>query len=426
MTAEHELLERLLGRPDLERLVHRLRRRLEHGGGPAVTLRNVSDAERRAVEQLLGRRTRSGDTLRVPLESVELTLRRAGAAPTLKAALEVLHGPLVDRRAARDANAARWSEVFESVRERADALALSPWLERLQIKGVLKRLAARDAGVAQQLLGQALLVLERLPTRGTSRSTLAAEALGDAHALDRDRPVSTLVRHALALRYGGRATFLMDERSIWASAGVLLCGDITSTVLVLNLPIVGRCATAGSLKALNAAGEPCYLTLRQLLKDKPEWRCSDRTVFVCENPTVVAEGAERLGIHCAPLIATLGRPRAAALTLLEQLVACGARLRYRGDFDWPGVEIANRIISGFGALPWRFDTETLNAYADLNGRALEGRPVDAIWDRSLRKTLETRGVALQEEQILDDLCLDLDASTGFPAMDVHEQAENPR
>lgn len=57
-------------------------------------------------------------------------------------------------------------------------------------------------------------------------------------------------------------------------------------------------------------------------------------MFICENPSVVVEAANRLGTASASLICATTHPGAAATVLLRQLGATGARLRYDGDFDW--------------------------------------------------------------------------------------------
>lgn len=48
-----------------------------------------------------------------------------------------------------------------------------------------------------------------------------------------------------------------------------------------------------------------------------------------------------------PVICTSGSPAAAGLFLLDRVA-----LRCHGDFDWPGIAIARRIIAR-GATPWR-------------------------------------------------------------------------
>ncbi|MDZ7827369.1 MAG: TIGR02679 family protein [Gammaproteobacteria bacterium] len=249
----------------------------------------------------------------------------------------------------------------------------------------------------------------RTPARTRNRpGTLAAGVLHDAHGLDPGRPVAGLVRSALASWFrDADGTGPDRERALWARAGVLVGGDITSTVLALGLQADDEGATGRMMNALTAAGEPGYLTLRQLVRDRPRWAVAGREVFVCENPAVVAEAAEHLGSTSAPLIATLGRPSAAALTLLGQLRDAGARLHYRGDLDWPGISIANDVIRQFDARPWRLDVATLAACSDLPGSPLHGRPVEACWNERLAGALLERGSALQEEQLIELLLSDL-------------------
>ena len=55
----------------------------------------------------------------------------------------------------------------------------------------------------------------------------------------------------------------------------------------------------------------------------------------------------------AVMVCTAGNPTLVVTSLLARLVEDGADLRYRGDFDWPGVAIANRVVTDFGAVPWR-------------------------------------------------------------------------
>ncbi|TVP88291.1 MAG: TIGR02679 family protein [Thioalkalivibrio sp.] len=408
MNLDKERLQRLLGGPGTERLRRRLRERLGRGGADTLTLTRSTPQERAAVERLVGRPPRSGSSLRVSLAEIDATLARAGIAPGLRAALEALDGPIRDAAAEEEAEARRWRNVFDGVRDRAARLGLESWLDELAARGLLKRVARRDPANATVLLEQGLAVLEALPDPGLNRSTLAARCLGDAHGLDPGQPVAALVRRALHRHWrGGTGGERPDARTLWAHAGILVGGDITSTVLVHQLPVQGDAAGSRALRIQNQCGEPGYLTLRQLLRHPPRWDCTDREIFVCENPTVVAEAAERLGVDCAPLVSTGGRPGAAVWLLLEQLRAAGALLHYRADFDWAGVSIMNSVLARFEARPWRMDIATLERHAQDPGPSLDGRPVAASWDSRLAPALEARGTALHEERLLDELLADL-------------------
>ena len=96
--------------------------------------------------------------------------------------------------------------------------------------------------------------------------------------------------------------------------------------------------------------------------------------------------------------------------LLRGLVAQGARVRYHGDFDWPGVAIAGRLLSA-GIEPWRLgaaDYAVAVAGADAVGRlALSGRPVVTHWDRRLAVDMSRTNIAVHEESMLGVLLQDL-------------------
>jgi uncharacterized protein (TIGR02679 family) len=106
------------------------------------------------------------------------------------------------------------------------------------------------------------------------------------------------------------------------------------------------------------------------------------------------------------------QPTTTALALLDALHA-GARLAYRGDFDWPGITIANRMISRYAARPWRMRATDYDEHvATARDRStplppLTGAPVDALWDPELTPAMTALGVAVQEESALELLLADL-------------------
>lgn len=134
------------------------------------------------------------------------------------------------------------------------------------------------------------------------------------------------------------------------------------------------------------------------------------SVFVCENPNLVAIAADRLGPCCAPLVCAEGMPAAARRTLLSQLAQAGAQLRYHGDFDWPGIRIANQVMRACGARPWRFERGDYDAAAARAPRAqrdLDGACVTASWDAALAPAMQGHGLAVPEEALAESLLEDL-------------------
>ena len=92
-----------------------------------------------------------------------------------------------------------------------------------------------------------------------------------------------------------------------------------------------------------ARGVPFYVTLQQLIA-MPVAPAAAATVHVCENPAVLRRAAADLGPRSRPLICTEGQPSTAFHRLAAAVTANGGRLRYHGDFDWPGIAIANSVI----------------------------------------------------------------------------------
>lgn len=145
-----------------------------------------------------------------------------------------------------------------------------------------------------------------------------------------------------------------------------------------------------------------------------DWRVGPgAVVFVCENPAVVDAAAAAFGDACPALVCVEGQPSAAARRLVGGLVGCGASVQYHGDFGAGGIAIANAVIGGLGAVPWRFRTadhaaalSTL-AGAAATSRPLRGRVPAASWDPDLAEAIEACGVEVEEEHVLDVLLADL-------------------
>jgi uncharacterized protein (TIGR02679 family) len=394
-------LFRLLGGAELLELRLRLRGRFERGAtGGAVTLSGLSQAERAALCGLLGRRQGIATTLRFDIDELDGVLRRACLADSLREALEILDGPLVDRAAARGEVAQQWRSVQDACSDRR----LAALLQVPRGLGLLKRLAAGDPVLALRMCAQAARVLDRLPSATVARAQLAAEVLGDAHGLDAGRPVATLVLAALRLQRTDEEPQVEQEesdRAVWAALGVLV-NELARPALCLNLP-----HAAG---VVGTAGEPGYLSLRALLRTPIRWQVNGRDIFVCENPNIVAIAADMFGNRSPPLVCTDGMPAAAQRALLLQLGQAGANLRYHGDFDWPGIAIGNVLVSHFGATTWRFcAVDYLSAVecGAQEGESLGEMYREATWDPDLAPAMRQRGRVIHEEAVTATLLADL-------------------
>lgn len=412
MTADQDRLRRLLGNEDTAWLLDRMRRRLANGKplSGVVTLTSATLDQRRAVERLLGRRTGTGTSLTLSLDELDAVVRRSGAAPNgLADVVRLLIGTVPERAAEIAAWAAANAPLDELVARRP---ALATWRTWLDATGMVRRLAS-DAETASTLITSAVKVLDELPSDGVALGRLAAQTTGDAHGLDDGRPLTTLVLSATRVLVGSSPSgdgSAAERRAAWAGVGVHR-DELSSSVLCLGIPGGTETMTGRMLALAREAGEPCVLTLRQLVRNEVGLGVGGGPVWMCENPIVLASAADELGPACPPLVCVNGQPSTAAWRLLDMLVAGGARLNYHGDFDWGGIRIGNTLRERFPWQPWRFDTAAYQT-TEATGGELTGRPVDATWDRGLRSALEQRGVRVEEELVLPALINDLRAHQG--------------
>lgn len=376
----------LLGAPELEWLVDRLVARVRRGErieGKA-RLGTPTEAQRAALARLTGNYGR-GESLLVDLNELGAILRSAGIAASLEDAVCALRGPLVNRAARAAETEAAWVEAHSAVHG-------EPW-DEVRRSGLIRRLAGTPAA-GRLLIEHALRVLARLPAAGMPLAELAT-VVGDAHALDLGRPLATVV---LRIVRAGTGVDPGDRRLAWAAVGVEV-DPLSVSALVLGLRARGNGLVPQILAACADAGEPCRLTLRQL---RGGLDLDLAELFVCENPSVVVAAADRLGANCRPLLCVEGQPGSAARIVLD---AAGARVRYHGDFDWPGVRIAAEVLARTAGRPWRFDSAAYGAAA--KGVELSGVPVSASWDAGLRVAMEASGKVVHEEAVLEGLIADL-------------------
>lgn len=434
-SGDRRALERLLGGTETAWLVERVRARaVASGRAPlsgVVVLNSPTPEQRRAAARLVGppRRTASA-ALRVDLAAVEEVLRRGLWPAGLVDAVEMLTGPIVDRRALREATAADWARAIERL-ETGRWPGLAQWWEQWSAAGGLKRAAsaeARRTGVAlspevgSRLVDQINSVLAALPAATEPISVVARRVLGDAHGLDQDRPVGRLTVAVLGAALAPEESGL-SARDVWARAGVVM-SNVASTVLCLGVPgarspdpRVGV-ATATMLDAMQTARMPVVLTLDQVRSQGVAALPADRTVHVCENPSVVEVVAERWAASPAGqpvLVCTSGQPSTAVVELLRVLTAGGAGCRYHGDFDWAGLRIAETLRRQVPWSPWRYGATDYRAAiaAETPSRRLSGARAESPWDPALSTAMAAAGDAVEEEAVADLLAHDL-VDPGIP------------
>lgn len=389
-SATDERLVRLLGGSELSNLRARLRRRYELGPADgnlsSIQVGKLNQAERAALASLVGRKGGVALSITIDVAEVDHALSNAGIAPSLRTALELLDGPIAHRETELNKIRDSWASVLTGCTH-TDLIA---YLSSPVNFGVLKRLSGNQPDSASLVCRQTEVILRRLPAAGAPRAQIAAELLGDAHGLDSSRPVATLT---LAVLRNRSSTDTGNDRDTWAAVGILV-NELARPAMFLNVPCSGLTISLG---------EPQYASLRLLARHPPDWAVAGRPILVCENPNFVAILADRLGTACPPVVCVDGYLGAAQRTILKQLKVSGANLRYHGDYDWPGIAIANNVIAKYDAVPWHFSAADYAAAISPPQLAapLSGRPVLASWDADLTAAMTEAGIKIEEEAIAE-------------------------
>ncbi|MGH9263575.1 MAG: TIGR02679 family protein [Acidimicrobiales bacterium] len=393
-----------LDRPGLAPVWAELARRFGEGQPPvAITLRDLSLSERRAVADLLG-------LDRLPRETARLRVDRLAAAcgvgdrDGLRAMVERRLGPIVDRREIRQADRrARedlWSWLAAEARglplARSDPDRLESWVGTARALGV----PGGDVERHRRRLAAVLSVLAALPADGIGLAALADDLLGDPHALDRGRSAAALVLEAVAVaRNRPRPSDAEAVRLLWEEMGVVP-DPLSSTVLALGL----RPPPDHPLRSACATGEPVVLTLSQLRRWPLDPLPDGDVAYVVENPSLLAEASGK-GWDGPPLVCSSGRPTIAVVTLVRQLRAAGADVFQHADFDGAGLGITAWMAERAGTTPWRMGAgDYLAAVAVRRPRVpLLGRLPSTPWDPRLAGAMTEHGVAVHEEETRSDL-----------------------
>jgi uncharacterized protein (TIGR02679 family) len=391
-----------LSEASLQALWRAARTRLDRGDGATGTIAcpELSEAGLLALASLLGRRP----TGRIALGDVERALVVRNVGRDLDGALTALGHPAspaaAERRASRARREAAYAILDASVAEWPEPWAAG-WADEVRSAGLFGDLDAERAG---QLIGDVRLLLDRIGTMppasaGTSRTELAAQLFGSAHALDQGIRRTTLVTYALRRLVGP-----LEGRELWEAAGISP-DRVSAPVLIWQLPVVGDGPLAAQLGAANAGQLPVHLSLLALRRHPVEVP-PGTVVYLVENPRIVEAAAER-GVPAA-LIAGNGNPSSAVTTLVGQLQTSGALVRYHGDFDAAGIAICARLHAA-GVVPWRMSADDYRralARAEAQATPLDQDVRDCPptpWDNPLAATFNSDRRIVHEELVVEDI-----------------------
>lgn len=394
--------------PSLREPWSKLRDRLERSGhairGSISADLDIEAAER--LSGLLGRHLSAGRRTLSLSELDAALLRSAAGQGLVPVVAELTGGPLRDRPserlARREAVSALWSEVEQVLHDRG--LSAAPWIrgwtQWLHDTGLLVR-SADTARAEFDIAAHAVSVALRPSETPRMLGQLATTVAGDSHALDNDRLAGRLAIRALAFALDRpEPSSPRDRIALWQSAGITV-DTVSGTVLTWGLRPPGGDRWSEMMRMRADLGLVTHLTLTELTTFTVLLTEPGATIAACENPQVLQRAAEA-GVR-QPLLCFSGNPSSAGLAVAERL-----RIRYHGDFDWPGIAIAARLHAG-GSDLWRMTTQDYlrTTTSDATRLPLIGAPIPTPWEPELSSTMARVRMVVHEEAVLDDLLADL-------------------
>ena len=376
-----------------------LRQRLDRGVGVMPATMQMPVIEPRcepAVAALIGR----SPTSRLNVAELEAGLVRLGIGHDLDSALTLLGSPAdpAKRKKRESTERARQARrALERAVESWPEAWASDWRQDLLGSGLLNGL---DTGEVAVLAGSVRRLLDAqadLRTQAISRTELAAQLFGSAHALDRHTKLAAAVERAL--RYAvGLDDSTAESRAVWSAAGIA-ADSVSAPALTLGLRPLGASPLTSMLGAAADAGLPVHVSLRAL-REHRVGVVPGTPMLVVENPSVVERAADVSAAF--GLVCTNGNPTSAVTELVSQLAAGGADLRYHGDFDAAGIAICRRMRDR-GCTPWMMsaaDYFRAVQRATAQGVSLPSDSATAgptPWDPALEAEFDSRRRIVHEE-----------------------------
>ncbi|MFD1364405.1 TIGR02679 domain-containing protein [Actinoplanes sichuanensis] len=350
----------LIDDPDLTPLWQAVHARLCTGEPSAaiatVTVKNLSRTGVAALRTWLDttpqRRRRTavivnGENTTVPLRELLQVLQIENHL--LREIAEQATGhPVVDRALDNRMMRTRRNELRNHIAQQLPTLPL------LTARLAAQPLADDDTDVYKTVAALAV-ILARIPAKPPiPLPKLAHDATGNPHFFDLNTPGGNRLVAAVAELTGRPEPTRPDLiRDMLADVGIL-ADRLTATVLLHNVDAVGD----GPIdRRLRDSTYPVALTLLDLILTPP--KLSTAALTVVENPSVLEIAMLRRS-HLQ-LACTSGQLRAVDHVLFQLANRCLTPLRYAGDLDGSGIQIAATVAGLYGAELIAMDPEIIDA-----------------------------------------------------------------
>ncbi|WP_160166513.1 TIGR02679 domain-containing protein [Exiguobacterium antarcticum] len=199
----------------------------------------------------------------------------------------------------------------------------------------------------EQLCEQLERLDQSLPFEYERIPLYAQRITGDPHALDRDTELGKLFIHLLHVKDGRSGAPLMDSENLneLYLRFHLLRDDVLNFVTCTNLLADTDGVQHEMWEGAATRRSVLNVPIRELLKVDRIYG-EKRTVWIVENSGVFSELLDFL--PDMQLVCTHGQFKLAAYRLLDHLVASGHHLRYAGDLDPEGLQMAARLKLRYG------------------------------------------------------------------------------
>ncbi|KDN58725.1 TIGR02679 family protein [Exiguobacterium sp. AB2] len=264
--------------------------------------------------------------------------------------------------------------------------------------------------VSCEQLSQAM---ERLPLDYERLPVFGQRILGNPHAFDRTTDLGKLLIHALHIKRGQIGAPPSDTERVndLLLEFKLLRDDITNFVTCANVTAEREGTEHPMWHGAAWMHSVLNVPMRELLNVDRVRPSRGHTVWIVENSGVFSSLLD--DVPDAPLVCTHGQFKLAAYRLLDALVASGCQLKYAGDFDPEGLQMAARLKERYGDKLdyWCMDLESYVA-SEPSVELAEERLVklDRVTDVELQDVVEEmkrRGRAGYQEALVEKMVVQL-------------------
>lgn len=260
--------------------------------------------------------------------------------------------------------------------------------------------------VSCERLAQAM---ERLPLDYERLPVFGQRILGNPHAFDRTTDLGKLLIHALHVKRGQIGAPPSDTERVndLLLEFKLLRDDITNFVTCANVTAEREGTEHPMWHGAAVMHSVLNVPMRELLNVDRVRPSRGHTVWIVENSGVFSSLLD--DVPDAPLVCTHGQFKLAAYRLLDALVASGCQLKYAGDFDPEGLQMAARLKERYGDKLdyWCMDLESYVA-SEPSVELAEERLVklDRVTDVELQDVVEEmkrQGRAGYQEALMEKM-----------------------